>query len=244
MKIKIHDTTYIFLLISFLAGYFELTYLLLLNIFIHESGHYIFALLNKIKILKIIIYPVGGITILDCDLNISIKKELICLFGGITFQIIFLFLIKKMYDFSLITEHVYTLNLKINIFLISFNFLPIIPLDGGKLVNLLLDKILPYKYSNIFSIVISFVFIIIFLIKDITILSAIISVFLIKNIIIETKNINIKFNKFILERYLNKYNFNKTKIINDIKYIKRDYYHIINNTFEEKYLSKIFDTKT
>ena len=176
MKIKIHDTTYIFLLISFLAGYFELTYLLLLNIFIHESGHYIFALLNKIKILKIIIYPVGGITILDCDLNISIKKELICLFGGITFQIIFLFLIKKMYDFSLITEHVYTLNLKINIFLISFNFLPIIPLDGGKLVNLLLDKILPYKYSDIFSIVISFVFIIIFLIKDITILSVIISV--------------------------------------------------------------------
>ena len=216
-------------------------YILLLVIFIHETGHYIFALINNIKISNIMIYPFGGITVLDCDLNISIKKEFICLIGGIIFQILFFLCIKKLYSYNLITYHVYNLNLKINTFLISFNFLPIIPLDGGKLLNILLDKILPYKYSYIASIIISIIFIIIFLIKDTTILSFIISVFLVKNIIIEIKNINIKYNKFILERYLNKYHFKKIKIIKNIKHLKRDYYHIINNEFEEKYLSKRFD---
>ena len=50
MKIEIHNTTYIFLLISFLAGYFEYMYILLLIIFIHETGHYILAKINKVEI--------------------------------------------------------------------------------------------------------------------------------------------------------------------------------------------------
>ena len=75
MKINIHNTTYLVLLIAFLAGYFEFMYVLLLIIFIHEFGHYIFGLLSKIKILEITIYPFGGVTILDCNLNISIKKR-------------------------------------------------------------------------------------------------------------------------------------------------------------------------
>lgn len=241
MKIKIHDTTYIFLLISFLAGYFEYSFILLIIVFIHEAGHYTFAILNKIKISQIVIYPFGGITFLECDLNISIKKELICLLGGIIFQIIFFLFVRKLYKYNLVTHHVYNLNLKINYFLISFNFLPIIPLDGGKLMNLFLDKIVPYKHSYIIAIIISTIYIIVFLLNKRTILSFILCIFLIKNIIIEIKNINIKYNKFILERYLNNYKFSKTKIVKNINQLKRDYYHIINNEFEEKYLAKRFD---
>ena len=118
MKINIHNTTYIFLLISFLAGYFEYVYILLLIIFIHETGHYIFALISKINISEITIYPFGGITVLECDLNISIKKEFICLIGGIIFQILFFLFIKKLYICSYITDHVYNLNKEINILLI------------------------------------------------------------------------------------------------------------------------------
>ena len=240
MKIEIHNTTYIFLLISFLAGYFEYMYILLLIIFIHETGHYILAKINKVKISKIIIYPFGGITIFESDLNMNIKKELLILLGGILFQLLFFLLIKELYLNSNVTQHVYNIFYKINYILISFNFLPIVPLDGGKLINIILDKIFSYKKSMYITIIISFLFTIYFILKKQTILSIILSMFLAKEIFLEYKNINYKYNKFLLERYLNDYKFNKIKIIKNINHFKRDNYHIVNNEFEEKVLYNFF----
>lgn len=241
MKINIHNTTYIFLLISFLAGYFEYMYILLIVIFIHEAGHYVFSLLNKINISEITIYPFGGVTVLDCDLNVSIKKEFMCLVGGITFQILFFLFIKNLYNYNLITQHVYNINKEVNILLISFNFLPVLPLDGGKLLNLILDIILSYKLSHKMTIFISIIFSLIFLALTKTFLSLTLTIFLIYNIYEIYIQKEYRFNKFLIERYLKKYKFKKTKIINKIDKIKRDKYHIICNEFESEYLSKMFD---
>ena len=241
--IKIHDTTYIFLLISFFAGYFEYMYLLLLIITIHEIGHTIFAKIINFKFDKIIIYPFGGITKYTEDLNINTNKELFVLIGGISFQLLFLLLISILYKHNFVTEHVYLIFKKINILLISFNFLPILPLDGGKLLNIILDKIFSYKLSNIISIVISFIILIIFILYNKTYLSIILTLFLIKCLIIEINNIKYKYIKFILERYLNNYNFKKIKIIKNINNLKRDNYHIIDNTLEKRYLHNYFNKK-
>lgn len=240
MKIKIHDSTYIFLLLSFLSGYFEYMFILLIIIYVHEMGHYIFAMLNNVKIAKLIIYPFGGITIFDSDLNISIKKESLVLIGGILFQVLFFIFINHIYIKGNITAHVYNIYKEINYILISFNFMPIIPLDGGKLLNIILDKLTTYKKSMYITILISFIFVMYFLIKKRTLFSLVITMFLIKEIIMEYKNINYKYNKFLLERYLNNYNYKKIKIIKNINDFKRGYYHVINNEFEEKVLYKIF----
>ena len=198
------------------------------------------AKINKVKISKIIIYPFGGITIFESDLNMNIKKELLILLGGILFQLLFFLLIKELYLNSNITQHVYNIFYKINYILISFNFLPIVPLDGGKLINIILDKIFSYKKSMYITIIISFLFTIYFILKKQTILSIILSMFLAKEIFLEYKNINYKYNKFLLERYLNDYKFNKIKIIKNINHFKRDNYHIVNNELEEKVLYNFF----
>ena len=189
IKISIHNITYIFLLISFFSGYFEYMYLLLLIIIIHECGHAIFAKIINFKFDKIVIYPFGGITIYNEDLNVNTNKELFVLIGGIYFQLLFLILISILYKYGFITEHVFTIFKKINILLISFNFLPILPLDGGKLLNIILDKIFPYKSSNIISIIISFLFLIYFIVYKRTIFSGILTLFLIKCLVIEINNI-------------------------------------------------------
>ena len=93
--------------------------------------------------------------------------------------------------------------MNINYLLISFNFMPILPLDGGKLLNILLNKIMPYKISNIISLMISVLFTIVFIITKKTLFAFILTIFLFKCIIIEIKNLKYKQNKFILERYLN-----------------------------------------
>ena len=200
MKINIHNSTYIFILLAFLAGYFEYIFLLLLIIIIHEGGHYIFGLIEGIKASKIEVYPFGGCTIFDSELNISIKKEFFCLIGGLVFQLIFFYLVYKLY----LNGHV-----KSNTYFISR--------------------------------IISLIFRVIFALYKKTFFEIVLSIFKIKNIVLEYMNIKIKYNKFLLERYLYNYNFKKIKIVNNINLLYRDYTHIINNSFESKILRNIFD---
>ena len=216
-------------------------YLFLITIFIHEFGHLLFGILCGINNIEIVIYPFGGITKFNSDLNIKTNKELFILLGGIIFQLLFFLLLNILYKNIIITTHVYVLLRRINYLLISFNFMPIIPLDGGKLLNILLDKIFPYKLSNIIALSISIIFLLIFLILNKTYYAIFLTIFLIKCIIIEINIIDYKYNIFLFERYKNKYNFNKIRIINKHNNFKRDYYHIINNELECSYLHKLFD---
>ena len=61
------------------------------------------------------------------------------------------------------------------------------------------------------------------------------------DLIINKDNI---FIKFLLERYIYNFKFKKYKYINDIKYMKRDYYHYLisgKNIIDEKdYLKEYF----
>lgn len=241
MKIEIHNLTYITMLISFLAGYFQYIYILLLIIFIHEFGHYFMSNLVGIKTSKIIIYPFGGLTVYNSDLNLNTNKELVSLFGGIFFQMLFYFLIVIIHNNNLMTDNVFNIIKKINILLISFNFLPILPLDGGRFLNIVLDKLFSYKLSNKITIIISIMFMLIFILTKRTLLSLLLFLFLIKEIIMEIKNLDNKFINFLFERYKNDYNFKKIKRVKNHNKFKRDYYHTINGITEKKYLSKLFD---
>lgn len=241
MKIEIHNITYITMLISFLSGYFQYIYILLLIIFIHEFGHFFISNLINIKTNKIIIYPFGGLTIYDSDLNLNTNKELISLLGGITFQLLFYFLVVIIHNNNLITDNVFNIIKRINIILISFNFLPILPLDGGRLLNILLDKIFPYKLSNKLTLIISILFLVLFIMYKRTVLSVLLFIFLLKELLLEINNIDNKYITFLFERYKNNYSFKKIKRINNHNKFKRDYYHIINGIAERKYLSKLFD---
>ena len=168
------------------------------------------AYLLGIKIDEIYIYPLGGISKFNMDLNISIKKELLILINGPLFQYLaYLILLIIMPNRKEI----------INIYhysILSFNLLPIYPLDGGKLLKLLFNKFINYKNS----------------LKLIINLSYLVTIIL---FIINKKNISI---------YLNNYKFKNTKIISDINNLYRDNRHLIkqDNTYylEKEYLEKIY----
>ena len=134
--------------------------------------------------------------------------------------------------------------------ILLFNIFPIHPLDGSKILNLLLQAFLPYKLTYKLNIIISVITGVIILFINYykcnytTIL--IISI-IIDNLIKYFKNINFIFNKFLLERYLYKINFPKIKTITKIDNMYKDKYHIIkkNNTYftEKQYLKQRFKGK-
>ena len=197
----------------------------------HEMGHIIASLLFKWKIDKVILFPFGGITIFNEFINRPIIEEIIIALMGPLFQSVLF----------LIDNHLFRVY---NFYLLLFNLIPIIPLDGSKIINLLMNKFLPFKLSHKVSIIISFIFIILLFFYFNLILYIAAFIFLNKTVEEYLRHKYI-FNKFLLERYVNNFNFKKTKIISDKRYMKSDYKHIfrLNDKYitEHTFLLKMFD---
>lgn len=124
-----------------LTGHFRNLFYFTLIIFIHELGHSITGLLLKFNLKRIEIYPYGGCSKLEYDVNIPVIKEFLVLVMGPIFQILFLFII---YYLKIdVPNYFYTYNY----FILVFNLLPIYPLDGGRLFHLLLCVLVSYYNS-------------------------------------------------------------------------------------------------
>ena len=236
---KINPLVYVFIVLSILTASFREVFIISFLIIIHELGHTIIAYILGIKINEIYIYPLGGISKFNMDLNISIKKELLILINGPIFQhiayLLLLVLIPTKKD--LINTYHYSI--------LMFNLLPIYPLDGGKLVKLFLNKIISYKSSLKLIIYLSYlVTILLLLISKKSINTYIMISFLLILITKEKNKIDYIYNKYLLERYLNNYSFKKNKIIYNINNLYRDKYHLIyiNNKYilEKDYLNEIY----
>ena len=234
-NLKINYLTYIFILLLLFSGYKDNLGWILLVFFIHEIGHFFFCKIFKIKIVSINIYPFGGIIKLDKLLNYSIVKEFLIAFGGIFFQLILQFINIIFIKSSALSFY--------NLLVLKWNVIPIIPLDGSKILQIFFSKVFPYYASLILTYVISFVFVIAIIFFSGNFGLAVFSLgFLIKYIF----DLSYVFNRFLLERYLYKFTYKKYKYLNvfDPKKIclDRGYYFYENTWKEEKYfLGKKFD---
>jgi len=247
MKIEFHFT-YIIIAISFiLTGYFSNLIIFTTIIIFHEIGHYIIAKINNLNPKKIIIYPFGGITILNNLINTKITKELMVASSGILFQTIYYLIILYLFKNNIIRPYVFNFFTKYHYAILLFNILPIHPLDGSKILTLLLSKIIPYKLTNKLNIIISIITGIIILYLNyykFNYTTILIITIIIDNLIKYYQNINYYFNKFLLERYLYNIPLNKTIKISKITNMYKEKYHIIkeNNMYltEKQYLNNRF----
>lgn len=195
------------------------------------------GLLLKLKVKEINIYMFGGVTILNEDLNLPIYKEILFLVMGPVLQILFVFLIKIFYTLGYVNTLTFDKIIIINKFLLAFNLLPILPLDGGKLLNNILDYFLPYKLSHKITIIISILFIPFIFIFNNKLLGILLIIFLLYKLYIEINNNKHKLNKLLLERKIKLYKFKKLRRINSLEEVKRnENFYIIKNN------KKIYDS--
>lgn len=226
--LKVNFFFYILFLVSIFTGQFKKFIIITLITIFHELGHIIMALILNLKIEKIIIVPFGLITIFNKKINMPIIYDFLLTIMGPFFQFLLFFVIKD--------EDI----LKINYSLLLFNLLPIIPLDGSKILHLFLENIFSIKMSYNLLIFISVITLICLFRFNLTIL--IVVLIYLFNTFKFFKDKNIYFSKFLLERYLYNFNFKIAKVnnINDFKKYKK---HIINNRFEKDFLKeKYFKT--
>lgn len=243
-KIYIHPLTILLSIVVALTGMYKDFLIIFLIIIIHEFGHLLMALLFKWNIDKISIYPYGGCVKFNEKINRPLKEELLILISGPFFQILFFIIITILYKNSILSFRNYLLFKTYHYTLLFFNLLPIYPLDGGKILNVLLEYIFPYKKSNKLIIILSYLVLVFLLISYKNINLIMMSIFLLTEITLYLKRQDYLFNKFLLERYLNDYNFKKIKIINNKNNMYRDKRHMLKNRnkyiLEKDYLKERF----
>lgn len=235
-KLEIHPFFYLVSFIIFITGYFKYFTLFMLFVIIHELGHIFISGLFKWNIDKILILPFGAITFFNEKINKPLLEEFLIAISGLIFQLLLFFIVINFNNELIIY--------KINLFLFLFSILPIYPLDGSKIFNVLFNIIFNFKLSHKISICLSIVLIsfLIFFYNN-NLFLVISFILLIKNIIYEIRNHNYLFKKFLLERHIYYFKFKKVKTINNVNEMKKDYTHIINNQKERTMLSNMFDIK-
>ena len=249
-KIEFHYTYIIMAFGLVITGHFVNLIIFTSLIIIHEMGHIIISKILSYKIDKVIIYPYGGFVKLNTRINTKIEDDLPVAISGIIMQSIYFGIIFFLYRNGIVREYIYSLFLLYHKSMLIFNLLPIYPLDGAKIVNLILSKYFSFNIANYISIVISLITVIFFLYSDIYennySIILVIGV-LMKNIYKFYKDISYIYNRFILERYLFKFNYKKKVIIKNKDKMYKNRVHIFNDNGklmnEKEYISTFFEKK-
>lgn len=239
--IRVSNTTLYLLFILFLCGYIRVGITIFLIVLIHEVGHVLVCLLFGYKIKSVTLYPFGGITRVEKDINTSPYKELILASAGLFMQFI-------LYVVALSFGYRDLLFYKYNKSIFLFNLLPIIPLDGSVIVYSLLNRFTTFKNSYKAYIVVSVISLVIYIIINYKYSLnnyLIVSIFIYK-IYEGIKNYKYVYNRFLVERYLKKYHFKYISTREgNLDILKIDTYQYFKNggkiTSEREKLAEMFD---
>lgn len=232
---KIHPLFYLTAFICVITANFKNFIIFSSIIIVHELGHIIGAIIFKWKIDKVILLPFGGITIFQENIDKSLKEEFIIAILGPLLQLVFYFLYSDNPTFN-----------QYNLTILLFNLLPIYPLDGSKIINILFSEFISFKRSHILTIITSFITLLVVILSiKYNLLLYLILLFIVLEIIKEINKHNYYFNRFLLERYLYNNEYSKNKIIDNIKKMKKQTKHIfkINNKYftEREIIRNLFD---
>ncbi len=206
-------------------------------------GHISAGLYYHWNIKEVLILPFGGLTKFEDSLNKPMKEEFFVTIMGPLFQIVGYLLFKDHINDQLFSFYHYAL--------LFFNLLPIVPLDGSKIIHLILQRFFSFYKSYQLLLLCSFIIatVLLFVVgwkeKSIFLIMSFLLLFL--QLYKLYKEYHYYFKKFLLERYLYKIEFSKRHIIygTSLKEMKRDYKHLFytenNYVTEHQMLKKTFD---
>jgi Zn-dependent protease/CBS domain-containing protein len=153
IPIELHVTfilLIVFVLIFSTLYFFALIVLLFVFVVVHELSHSVVARHYKIKVRKIVLYPIGGVSEIDeipDNPRIEWRMAAAGPFSSILIGLFF-------YGLSLVTPITtvgtlygsFTLDLALlNLFLGAFNLIPAFPMDGGRVFRALLAERIKYS---------------------------------------------------------------------------------------------------
>ncbi|WP_174613933.1 site-2 protease family protein [Virgibacillus ihumii] len=144
-EIRLHPILFVFIIISFLTGTFVSLFVIMTIVLIHELGHYLMAAFFRWRIRRVMIWVFGGVMDTDEHGTKPLYQEILVTIAG-PFQHLVIYLLLILFlQLQFIPHSMVELAFFYNSVILLFNLLPIWPLDGGKLLFLLLSSRLAYR---------------------------------------------------------------------------------------------------
>lgn len=222
----------------------------MLVIIIHELGHVLTSLLFRWKIKRIDITLGGGYVTYDDHIDKPYYQELLVSVSGFIAQgILFIIMLLLNNQSSFYHAFSFLIN-KYSLSVFLFNLIPVYPLDGSKILLVILNVLMPYKKALkcLFYVSLSFVFIIVIIMLLTPVKTAVnqivILAFIISKLIKFYKDIPHLFNRLLFERYvyhypsIKKYNYVKSNNLFLFKRRKKNYFYVNGHYVFEKHLLK------
>ena len=158
MKVEINLRIILLTLLICIVYKIDIYVIFFISILLHEMFHAIFGILLGLKIKKIKINPLGfNIEFMSFKEKYRIGKKIVIYLVGPLFNLIvalIFFMLNINEDLKI--NIVYT-----NLVLGIFNMLPILPLDGGKILKEICNVFLGFKNSNVYVLLLSKIILII-----------------------------------------------------------------------------------
>ncbi|WP_273716999.1 site-2 protease family protein [Alkalihalobacillus pseudalcaliphilus] len=160
-KVKVHPLFWFILGIGMMTGYFREVIMVFSIVMVHELGHALTATFFKWKLNKIELLPFGGVAEVENNGNQPFYQEFFIVIAGPIQHIWMIGLSFLLAGSTIWSMQAHELFVTHNLIILLFNLLPILPLDGGRLLQLFLLFNNPYKQAMLLSLRLSFFFLLI-----------------------------------------------------------------------------------
>lgn len=151
IQLSLHPLFVLIMLLSVITGQFLELLTLFTIVFIHEMGHVIAALLNGVTVKSVQLLPFGGVAVIEDHGRLTAGREIIIALAGPLQNGIMIVM-------ALLLQHAGGGNsaflayfIQANAIIALFNLLPVLPLDGGKILQAALSMLVPYYYTLLWS---------------------------------------------------------------------------------------------
>ncbi|MBM7541776.1 site-2 protease family protein [Amphibacillus cookii] len=203
--IYLHPSIWFTIIVSLLTGMLTEVLIIFTIVIWHELGHIIVAKLFNWNIRRVTLWIFGGVMETEEHGNKPAFEQFFITIAG-PLQHVFIYWVLLQFNTTLqLSESLTLFAIKYNQFILLFNLIPIWPLDGGKLFNLLLNKIYPYKKAYERTLIFSFAMLFLFLVivtiyYDAFLNASVLFTFLILENRLEWKRRLYVFQRFLLSR--------------------------------------------
>lgn len=131
---------------------------------VHECAHVLAAFVLGCHVEKIMIFPFGFCAVIEHDESLSFSKRIMLYGAGALVHVFVMIGLLLIQDMMSIVRREYMFQINLNYLL--FNLLPVYPLDGYHLMLSIFYVFFPYRFSQFFSMVISWLFLFVFFISS------------------------------------------------------------------------------
>ncbi|GIO39879.1 stage IV sporulation protein FB [Paenibacillus antibioticophila] len=158
ISFSFHPLFVLVMLTSVFTGHFLELLALFAIVFVHELGHVAAARLFGLSVVSVQLLPFGGVAVIEEHGDLSSSREIVIALAGPLQNLLLIMISTTFHVMGLWDGAFFFYFIQCNLLIALFNLLPILPLDGGKLVQAVCAMCLPYHTTLVWTLRISLVF--------------------------------------------------------------------------------------